>query len=486
MYAPIVYGLIFLILSAHAQLVAQPVDLKSVKGAAGTTVRFKQVPNGICETDANVKTFAGYVDVSPTQHIYFYLLEAKQNATSTPLTIRLDGGPGAPSMAGMFLELEPCSIDARGRVLDNPNSWSAISNLLQVFYQVMQGIMVAFPQYTANGIHITGQSYGGHYAPIFADQIMLQNQLGVPDTVNIPLRSISIEDGFMDSRVQFGAYFNYSVSPGNPYDITPFNDTLRQKLFNNMFGTGGCQEKQTACNSNPTDKVCADADEFCIKNVEGFWDVNNGRFENDIRLLSPAPYPARNFIAYLNRADIQAAIGASNDFTAASVQTSIAFSSTGDDSRTGVTVALFVGDADYDSNIIGAQMVAAEVGAANWASAGFVNLSANSDGQIPGQVKQADGFSFTRLYFAGHVAAFSQPEAARRIQERVIKGVDIATGTIPMVFGKNLITKGPPESLFKEGMATVQNKPLPKRTTYDPHTHLPILPARSTIQRITR
>ncbi|KAI8180429.1 Carboxypeptidase S1-like protein B [Colletotrichum sp. SAR 10_65] len=553
MFASILFGVVLLILSARGQFVAQPADLKTVKGAAGTTVRFKQVPNGICETDPNVKSFAGYVDVSPTQHIYFYLIEAKQNATSTPMTIRLDGGPGASSMGGLFLELGPCTIDASGKVVNNPNSWSAISNMLfidqpatvgfsftklvngtinpktaeivpqqctladpmcgtyssmdlsltpnstedaaKVFYQVMQGIMGVFPQYTANGVHITGQSYGGHYAPIFADHIMLQNQLGVPDTVNVPLKSISIEDGFMDSRVQFGAYFNYSVSPGNPYDLTPFNDTLRQKLFTNMFGTGGCQDKQTACNSNPSDKVCADADAFCIKNVEEFWDVNTGRFENDIRLLSPAPYPAPNFIAYLNRADVQAAIGASNNFTVASVQTSIRFSSTGDDSRTGalvvqsmknllqqgVTVALFTGDADYDSNMIGAQMVAAEVGAANWASAGFVDLSANSDGQVPGQVKQADGFSFTRLYFAGHDSAFSQPEAARRIQERVIKGVDIATGTTPMVFGKNLITKGPPESVFKEGMATVQTKPLPKGTTYDPHTHLPVLPGRSAV-----
>ncbi|KAI8239976.1 Carboxypeptidase S1-like protein B [Colletotrichum sp. SAR 10_96] len=442
MFASILFGVVLLILSARGQFVAQPADLKTVKGAAGTTVRFKQVPNGICETDPNVKSFAGYVDVSPTQHIYFYLIEAKQNATSTPMTIRLDGGPGASSMGGLFLELGPCTIDASGKVVNNPNSWSAMSNMLfidqpatvgfsftklvngtinpktaeivpqqctladpmcgtyssmdlsltpnsteeaaKVFYQVMQGIMGAFPQYTANGVHITGQSYGGHYAPIFADHIMLQNQLGVPDTINIPLKSISIEDGFMDSRVQFGAYFNYSVSPGNPYDLTPFNDTLRQKLFTNMFGAGGCQDKQTACNSNPSDKVCADADAFCIKNVEEFWDVNTGRFENDIRLLSPAPYPAPNFIAYLNRADVQAAIGASNNFTVASVQTSIRFSSTGDDSRTGalvvqsmknllqqgVTVALFTGDADYDSNIIGAQMVAAEVGAANWASAG--------------------------------------------------------------------------------------------------------------------
>ncbi|OBR11257.1 Carboxypeptidase S1 [Colletotrichum higginsianum IMI 349063] len=530
------------------QFVAQPADLKTVKGPAGVTVRFKQVPNGICETNDKVKSFAGYVDVSPTQHMYFYLFEARQNAAAAPMTVRLDGGPGASSMNGLFGEIGPCTINAKGKVADNPLSWSGVSNLLfvdqpatvgfsyttlvngtvnpktaeiipqqctladprcgtyssmdisltpnstteaaKVFYQVMQGIMGAFPQYTSNGVHITGQSYGGHYAPIFASYITEQNQLKAPGTLQIPLKSISIEDGFMDTRVQFGAYYNYSVSPGNPYDIKPFNDTLQQQLFTNMFGPGGCQDRQTACNSKPADKICADADAFCVDKVEDFWDINARRAENDIRYLLPYPFPAPFFVAYLNRADIQAAIGASNNFTQASVQTSMAFSSTGDDSRTGelvtksmasllqqgITVALFTGDADYDSNMIGAQIVAANVGAANWASAGFVNLTANSDGQIPGEVKQADAFSFTRLFFAGHLSAFNQPEAALRIQERVIKGVDIATGMTPMAFGKNLITKGPSESTFKEGPATVQTQVVPRGATYDPHTHLPVLP----------
>ncbi|TDZ49572.1 Carboxypeptidase S1-like protein B [Colletotrichum trifolii] len=532
------------------QFVAQPKDLRTVKGAGGVTVRFKQVPNGICETNNNVKSFAGYVDVSPTQHMYFWLFEARKAPASAALTVRLDGGPGASSMNGLFSEMGPCTIDAKGKVVDNPTSWSTVSNLLfvdqpatvgfsytnlvngtinpktaeivpqkctladprcgtyssmdisltpnstadagKVFYSVMQGIMGAFPQYTSNGVHITGQSYGGHYAPVFADFIMQQNKAKAPGTVQIPLKSISIEDGFMDTRVQFGAYFNYSVSPGNPYDLKPFNDTLKKQLFNNMFGPGGCQERQTACNGSPSDKVCAEADDFCIKKVEQFWDINAGRSENDIRLLLPEPYPGDSFVAYLNRADIQAAIGASNNFTQASVQTSIAFSSTGDDSRTGelvtqsmrnllqqgITVALFTGDADYDSNMIGAQVVAANVGAANWNVAGFVNMSANSDGQIPGEVKQADAFSFTRLHFAGHFSAFNQPEAALRIQERVIKGVDIASGTTPMTLGKNFITNGTSESTFRPGSATVQTKVVPKGAVYDPLTHLPVLPGR--------
>ncbi|OLN83400.1 Carboxypeptidase S1-like protein B 1 [Colletotrichum chlorophyti] len=541
LFSPVVSG----------QFVAQPADLTTVQGAGGVTVRFKQVPNGVCETDNNVKSFAGYVDVSPTQHMYFYLFEARKNAATAPLTVRLDGGPGASSMNGLFAEIGPCTVDARGKVVNNPTSWSTVSNLLfvdqpatvgfsyttlvngtvnpktaeivpqqctsadprcgtyssmdisltpnstteaaKVFYQVMQGVMGAFPQYTANGVHINGQSYGGHYAPVFADYITQQNRLKTPGTVEIPLKSVSIEDGFMDTRVQFAAYFNYSVNPGNPYDLKPFNDSLQQQLFTNMFGPGGCQDRQTACNSKPTDKVCAEADDFCIQNVEDFWDNNARRSENDIRLLLPEPYPAPYFVKYLNRADIQAAIGASNNFSQASVQTAIAFSSTGDDSRTGelitqsmanllrqgITVALFTGDADYDSNMIGAQVVATNVGAANWATAGFVNLTANSDGQIPGEVKQADNFSFARLYFAGHFSAFNQPEAALRIQERVIRGVDIATGMTPMAFGKGLTTKGPPESTFKQGPATVQMKVVPMGAIYDPHTHLPVIPGQA-------
>lgn len=171
----------------------------------------------MCETNANVKSFAGYVDVSPTQHVYFWMFEARQNAAQSPLTVRLDGSPGASSMNGSFSEIGPCSIDSAGHVVDNPNSWTTMSIVLfvdqpatvgfsfttlvngtvnprtaeivpqqcteadpmcrtysspdttltpnstvdagKVFYQVTQGFMGAFPQYSANGVRINGTFY---------------------------------------------------------------------------------------------------------------------------------------------------------------------------------------------------------------------------------------------------------------------------------------------------------------------------------------
>lgn len=49
---------------AGAQFIPAPIDLKSVKGYANTTVRYKQVPTGICELDPAVKSYSGYVDVA--------------------------------------------------------------------------------------------------------------------------------------------------------------------------------------------------------------------------------------------------------------------------------------------------------------------------------------------------------------------------------------------------------------------------------------
>lgn len=47
--------------AAFAQFVTPPTDLKTTTGYAGYQVRYKQVPNNICETNANVKSYSGYV-----------------------------------------------------------------------------------------------------------------------------------------------------------------------------------------------------------------------------------------------------------------------------------------------------------------------------------------------------------------------------------------------------------------------------------------
>jgi hypothetical protein len=56
---------------AWAQFVPAPTDLITKKGYAGINVRYKEVPAGICEQDANVKSYSGYADVSENEHIFW-------------------------------------------------------------------------------------------------------------------------------------------------------------------------------------------------------------------------------------------------------------------------------------------------------------------------------------------------------------------------------------------------------------------------------
>jgi carboxypeptidase C (cathepsin A) len=77
-----------------AQFVQAPNDLTTAQGYAGIPVRYKQVPVGICEEDPRVKSFAGYSDVAPDQHIFWWFFEARTEPEKAPLTVWINGGPG--------------------------------------------------------------------------------------------------------------------------------------------------------------------------------------------------------------------------------------------------------------------------------------------------------------------------------------------------------------------------------------------------------
>ena len=79
------------------------------------------------------------------------------------------------------------------------------------------------------------------------------------------------------------------VSPGNTYDYAPYNDSAASALYSTVYGSGGCVEQLNNCVNTGTNAVCAAADNFCLLNVENFYDQVTGRDEDDIRELEPDP-----------------------------------------------------------------------------------------------------------------------------------------------------------------------------------------------------
>lgn len=279
--------------------------------------------------------------------------------------------------------------------------------------------------------------------------------------------------------IQYAAYYNFTVFPGNTYDYVPFNQSVSEQMYEAMYGPGQCYDQTLACNTNGTNEQCSSADNFCYENVEAVLDNVANRDEYDIRELQPDPFPPSFYIDYLNTPTVQSAIGAFVNFSQSSGTVGNSFGSTGDDDREdgtiedmrtliadNITVVMYFGDADYNCNWLGGQAVAKEINAPGWGEAGFVNIT-TSDDTVHGQVKQSGAFSFVRVYDAGHEVPFYQPEIALAILTRAIAGKDLATGKHHVKPGSSYTTHGPFESNYREGNSTIQFNVLPVNATYN-------------------
>ena len=267
------------------------------------------------------------------------------------------------------------------------------------------------------------------------------------------------------------------------YDYAPFNATSAAQMYNSLYGPGNCVSQLQACHTFGTNSICSAADDFCYTEVEDLYDRYAHRDEYDIRELQPDPFPYDFYVAYLNTPAVQAAIGAYQNYSDSSSTVGTAFGTTGDDGREdstvqdmlalvrqNVTVMMYTGDADYNCNWLGGEVVSNEIGAPGFSSAGYVNISTD-DGIVHGQVKQSGGFSFVRIYESGHEVPFYQPVAALAIFERAIGGDDIATGTEKAMAAYK--TVGPARSTYREGNATIQFSVLPSSATYNTTTDAP-------------
>ncbi|KAK5719720.1 hypothetical protein LTR17_015171 [Elasticomyces elasticus] len=545
------FGVASLFAGAIAQFVKPPTDLITTSGN-GFTVRYKEVPGDICETTPGVKSYSGYVDVGPDQHLFFWFFETRTgDPTKAPTTIWLDGGPGDPSIAGLFADNGPCTIDADQNLIYNKYSWNNVSNMLYLdqpsevgfsysqptngytdastgitisvpgntcpdyvpeggcgtwssgnysltanstiaaapnVWKAVQGLLGALPQYSPD-IYLSTYSYGGHYGPVFTDYFLQQNAKGAGQHIN--LRGLSVGNGWVEPLINYPAYYNYTVSPGNTFDYKPYNASVAAQVYNQMFGKGNCIDQLKDCNTRGIDEICSSADAFCA-DVETIFDDITGRDEYDIRELSPDPFPPTYFVQYLNTPKVQKAIGAYVNFTYGVTlfggdATSVAFTTTGDDARSlgiigkiqnllknGIQVLTYAGDADYICNWIGGEAVAATINATGWKGAGYQNIS-TPDNIVHGVAKQSGNFTFARVYDSGHEVPFYQPQVALSMFERFIKNTDIATGKTKVT--ANYKSTGPAKSTYKNDNSTIQEDVTPDNCTYNVLTNVPDCPS---------
>ncbi|KAL8657611.1 MAG: hypothetical protein Q9226_001754 [Calogaya cf. arnoldii] len=321
-------------------------------------------------------------------------------------------------------------------------------------WHVLQGFLANLPLLDSKlgsgtkTFNLWTESYGGHYGPSFYNYFYEQNEMiknGTTNGTELIFDTLGIGNGIFDLYTQAPYYPEFTQY--NSYGIQLVNETVYDYMkFACNMPLSGCLAQVEACRQvNRSTEVgqlyCAQATDQCRTNVEQPYYVFGGRGVYDIRHPYDDPTPPKYFNDYLNKANVQNALGVNLNYTQSNNEVSYAFQLTGDFAypnfiedlemilKTPVRVALFYGDADYICNWFGGEAVSLAVNYTHknqFAASGYTPFIV--DGDEYGEVREYGNFSFLRIYEAGHEVPFYQPLASLEYFRRVLGNRDIATG----------------------------------------------------------
>ncbi|KAH0200179.1 alpha/beta-hydrolase, partial [Aureobasidium melanogenum] len=266
----------------------------------GASISFKETT--ICETNDGVRGWSGYVNLPPSPqeardypiHTWFWFFEARHDPENAPLSLWIQGGPGAPTSISAVNENGPCNLLNNSRdAVNNPWSWNDRVNMLYIDQPVQTGFsydtlvngtisealspfavlpaqatkndtslagifssgnsslapnstmavalpmwdfmqiwLKDFPGYTGDkqSFSIWGESYGGHWVPSFADYFYKQNDLISSGHLNATSLTIS-SLGLINACIDAETQIPF-------YPVMAANNTYGIKVFNDTTYAG--------------------------------------------------------------------------------------------------------------------------------------------------------------------------------------------------------------------------------------------------------
>ncbi|KAI0377553.1 putative carboxypeptidase S1 [Hypomontagnella monticulosa] len=431
---------------------------------AATNSKLSFVKNsGICESTPGVNQYSGYISVGDDQNMWFWFFEARKNPQQAPLVAYFEGGPGDASEYGLFTQNGPCHfVNNETTPSLNQYSFNSYANMLYVdqpigagfsygnttvnstksaaplVWNLLQAFYDSFPEYENCEFGLFTESYGGHYGPEFVRYILAQNAAiarGDIQGEEIKMTALGISNGWFSAAIQEKANIEYAYS--NPYRQI-INESFHDELLN-RYDTK-VKSALDQCASLDTADACFAAWQSYMNEIEypiiGVLNkLSADYYLGDIR--EHYLRPSNTYIAYLQRSDVQKALGARVNYTDSTGAGGFIFS--GDDPRSfmgelsdvvqaGVRVVIWTGDTDYVCNWPGT-LAAAD--AVEWPrKETFASLTLEPytvNGVQKGTFKSLDNLTFMRIFEAGHNVPFYQPEASLQIFEQTMK----TSGIVP-------------------------------------------------------
>lgn len=400
-----------------------------------------------------VEQYSGYLDInSVDKHFFYWFFESRNDPENDPVILWLNGGPGCSSMTGLFFELGPSGLTNETVPKFNPYSWNSNASIIFLeqpvgvgysysnservstslvaakdVYVFLELFFQKFPHFLKNQLHIAGESYAGHYIPAIGSEIINHADR------TFELSSIMIGNGITDSLIQYKYYQPMACGLGGyPQVISDEECEELEEVYPR------CARLISNCYASQNAFTCLPAYLYCESRILGPY-TKTGLNVYDIRKKCDGGlcYEEMEYIdTFMNKPEVMTALGAEVDsYTSCDSGVFQQFILTGDEARpfhqfitellhANVPVLIYAGDKDYICNWLGNRGWTDLLewdGHEEYLSRPLRPWHTLEDVHA-GEVKSHGNLTFLRIFDAGHMVPYDQPQNSLDMVNRWISG----------------------------------------------------------------
>lgn len=149
------------------------------------------------------KTYGGYINLGGEKNTFYMFIECEKNPREAPIMFWTNGGPGCSGLMGLFEEFGPYRPERNGTVSYNRWTWTKFANIVFVEqpigvgfswsgkkkdytsndklsakdnFRFVMNFFEKYPHYKKNNMYLISESYGGHYVPLWAKEVIEHNK----------------------------------------------------------------------------------------------------------------------------------------------------------------------------------------------------------------------------------------------------------------------------------------------------------------------
>lgn len=383
-----------------------------------------------------------------------------------------DAGPGCSSAMGLLMELGPCSIDMNNKsengTIWNPYGWNEEANIFFLDQPVGVGFSYAdygetiettedasknvhafitiffetFKQFSGRPLHLSGESYGGRYLPVFASEIYDQNQIAIKEgREHLNLQSVMIGNGITDISTLYRGRYEVECSTAS-LDV-PFQSIetcVRMKI-----ALPRCEKAmQKSCIEQFDAMNCRAAVAFCDSELStGMWASGRNYYDISKMCIGELCYAENEVIkTYLDLPSTRSLLGVEiqGNFSSCSALVSQNFAAQMDKWAVptqhyvaglldrGVRVLIYVGTYDWQCNWVANKLWVDKLewsGKEEYGRSRWRNWSIGHGKVEVGEVKSWGLLTFATIRGAGHMVPHDKPEESLTMVRRWLVGKEL-------------------------------------------------------------